>query len=65
MSDKQHRSFEAVSGERQPGLLADLWRMLKQHKKYWLIPLVAGLFILGLLVYLGGSAAAPFIYTLF
>lgn len=30
-----------------------------------MIPLIAGLLIFGLLVILGGSAAAPFIYTLF
>jgi hypothetical protein len=65
MDPKQKTSFEAASSDRQPGLLGDLWSMLKHHKKYWLIPLIAGLLVLGLLVYLGGTAAAPFIYTLF
>ncbi len=61
----QKTSFEAASTKQQPSLLADLWLLLKQHKKYWLIPVVAGLLILGVLVVLGGTAAAPFIYTLF
>lgn len=65
MKDNEQTSFEAASSEHQPGLLADLWLMLKQHKKYWLIPLVVGLLILGVFVYLGATAAAPFIYTLF
>jgi hypothetical protein len=39
--------------------------MLKQNKKYWLIPLVVILLLFGVLVILGSSAAAPFIYTLF
>jgi hypothetical protein len=39
---------------------------LKNRKKWWLIPVVVILLILGLLiVFAGGSALAPFIYTLF
>jgi hypothetical protein len=35
------------------------------HKKWWLLPLVFVLLALAALVFLGGSPAAPFIYTLF
>jgi len=46
--------------------LKDLWRFLAARKKWWLAPLIIVLFILGLLIVLGGtSAIAPFIYTLF
>jgi hypothetical protein len=39
---------------------------LFRRKKYWLIPLVVMLTLLGfLLVFAQGSALAPFIYTLF
>lgn len=39
---------------------------LKTHKKYWLLPIVIILFLMGLLIVLTqGSALAPFIYTLF
>ena len=31
--------------------------MLKHNKKFWLIPLIAGLLLFGLLIILGGSAA--------
>ena len=65
MNDQQETSFEAASSKKQPGLLTDLWSFLKQNKKYWLIPVIAGLLVLGVLVVLGGTAAAPFIYTLF
>ena len=65
MNNLQRTPFEAVSDRKQPSLLTDLWSLLKQHKKYWMIPVVAGLLILGVLVVLGGTAAAPFIYTLF
>jgi hypothetical protein len=47
-------------------LLADLWRYLKVRKKYWLLPVLITLGVLGGLVVLAqGSAVAPFIYTLF
>jgi hypothetical protein len=47
-------------------LLAELWRFMKVRKKYWLIPIIVVMFLLGgLLVLAQGSAIAPFIYTLF
>jgi hypothetical protein len=46
--------------------LKDLWGFFKQRKKYWLLPIVTVLLLFGaLLVFTGGSAIAPFIYTLF
>ncbi|MBN1158622.1 MAG: hypothetical protein JXA61_04515 [Bacteroidales bacterium] len=47
-------------------LLKDLWLFMKERKKYWLIPVIIILLILGLLiVFSAGSAIAPFIYTIF
>jgi hypothetical protein len=44
----------------------DLWAFMRERKKFWLIPIVTALVLLGALVVLTqGSAAAPFIYTLF
>lgn len=46
--------------------LSDVWGFLKVRKKFWLLPLLTALLIMGGLVVLtGGSAVAPFIYTLF
>ena len=46
--------------------LKDIWNYLKLRKKWWLTPLIIVLLILGLMIVLGGgSALAPFIYTLF
>lgn len=45
---------------------SDIWGFLKVRKKFWLLPLITVLVLLGALVILGGgSAVAPFIYTLF
>ncbi|MFL6655107.1 MAG: DUF5989 family protein [Sulfurifustis sp.] len=47
-------------------LLNDLWAYMRVRKKFWLLPIIATLLLLGVLIVLGqGSAIAPFIYTLF
>ena len=47
-------------------LLKDLWDFLRVRKKFWLLPLIATLLMLGSIIFLSsGSALAPFIYTLF
>lgn len=46
--------------------LKDLWQFIRERKKFWLAPVILLLLLLGLLiVFGGGSAIAPFIYTLF
>ena len=56
---------KAAEAARSPGVLGEFWYFLKQSKKWWLLPIVIVLVGLGLLIALSGSAAAPFIYTLF
>jgi len=47
-------------------LLKDLWRYLMQNKKWWLIPLVITLLLVGFFLFLAASSAlSPFIYSLF
>ena len=44
----------------------ELWAFMKERKKFWLLPIVLILVLVGtLLVLTQGSAVAPFIYTLF
>ena len=46
--------------------LADLWGFLRVRKKFWLLPIILVLMLVGSLVLLtSGTALAPFIYTLF
>jgi len=46
--------------------LKELWFYMRERKKYWLIPVMLVLVILGVLMVIAqGSAVAPFIYTLF
>jgi hypothetical protein len=46
--------------------LKDFWLFMIQRKKFWLLPIILVLLLLGVLIVFGGSSAmAPFIYTLF
>jgi hypothetical protein len=46
--------------------LKDLWLFMRAKKKFWLLPIVIILVLIGLLIVFGGtSALAPFIYSLF
>jgi hypothetical protein len=48
------------------GLVAEFWQFLKVRKKWWLLPIVVVMAMIGaLLVFAQGSALAPFIYTIF
>jgi hypothetical protein len=48
------------------GFLGELWTFLKVRKKFWLMPILLVMILLGgLIVLTQGSAVAPFIYTLF
>jgi hypothetical protein len=47
-------------------LISELWTFMKVRKKFWLLPIMGMMVMLGGLVVLTkGSAIAPFIYTLF
>ncbi|MEW6307280.1 MAG: DUF5989 family protein [Verrucomicrobiota bacterium] len=65
MSDEPKKSFAEAGEQKDMSLVQEFFLMLKENKKYWMIPLVVMLLLLGLLVILGGTGAAPFIYTLF
>lgn len=46
--------------------LREFLQFLASRRKFWLIPSIVVLALLGVLIVLGsGSALAPFIYTLF
>ena len=48
------------------GLLREFWGFMKVRKKFWLLPIIIILVLLGvLIVFTESSAVAPFIYALF
>ena len=46
-------------------ILSELWIFMRANKAYWITPVVLVVLLLMGLVVLGGTSAAPFIYTLF
>lgn len=48
------------------GFVRELWQFLRVRKKFWLLPILMMLVLLGgLIILTQGSAVAPFIYTIF
>ena len=47
-------------------LVSELWAFMRIRKKWWLLPIIVIMVMVGaLLVFAQGSALAPFIYTIF
>jgi len=57
--------FEAAGQGEAPSLVREFRDLIFENKKWWLIPILVVLFLVGLLVVLSSTGAAPFIYTLF
>jgi hypothetical protein len=59
------KDYRSLSEEGSSNVLSELWAFLRHNKKWWLAPILLMLLLLGVLIILGGTGAAPFIYTLF
>ena len=63
--DTNEASFDDLAEGEQIGLVREFWDFLRYNKKWWLLPIIATLLILGIFVVLTATPLAPFIYTLF
>jgi hypothetical protein len=59
------KDLRELSESRSTGLFGELWGFMSHNKKWWLTPIVLMMLLLGALILVGGTGAAPFIYTLF
>ena len=57
--------FSTLADGPEPNVLTEFWQFLAYNKKWGMIPILAVLALVGLLVMLGSTGAAPFIYPLF
>ncbi len=57
--------FEREGEGKREGLILEFKGFLMENKKWWLLPILLVLGLVGVLVVLSGSGAAPFIYTFF
>ena len=59
------KRFADLADQRPPSFLQELWHLLVTHRAWILVPIITAIVILGVLVMLTSTGAAPFIYTLF
>lgn len=62
MADKK---FQDLDPGQDQGLFAEFAAFMSENRKWWLAPVLGMLLLIGVLIVLGGTGAAPFIYTLF
>ena len=65
MPKTEDSDIAQLSKGRRQTLVSEFWDFLKHNKKWWLLPILLVVLLLGMLVFLSGSGAAPFVYTLF
>jgi hypothetical protein len=59
------KDFADQIGQKKPGFFAEFWAYLRHSKKWWMLPILAVLLLLGGLVLLSSTGLGPFIYALF
>ena len=62
---EEKSEFEQLEQEEQMSLMREFGLFIVENKKWWLIPIVLVLGLVGLLVFFTNTGAAPFIYTVF
>jgi hypothetical protein len=66
MTDRdQDKSFEEAGQEAEQGLVGEFFSFMKENAAWWLVPFLVVFGLLGLLLVLGGTGAAPFLYAMF
>ena len=57
--------FADLANAPEPGIITEFLQFLSENKRWWLIPILVVLALVGILVFLSSSVVAPFIYPLF
>ena len=67
MTEKdQGTDFESEARKAERNSMAgEFWSFLKENKKWWLLPIILVIALIGALLVIAASGAGPFIYTLF
>ena len=63
-NDNESVLFQEAAKEKPPGLIAEFWEFLKENKKWWLLPIIVILLLLGMALFVA-PASVPWIYALF
>jgi hypothetical protein len=65
LPDTDHEAFSKRAAEKRRGPMAEFLSFVLHNKKWWLTPIIIVLALVAVLVVLGGTGMAPFIYSLF
>jgi hypothetical protein len=66
MGDESLSELEKAASDRpRDNIVSDFWYFLRRTGKYWLLPILVMCLLLGALMLLLHTAAAPFIYAIF
>lgn len=57
--------FERAAAGKPGHFAGEVWTFLRENRKWWMLPLIVVLVLVGGLIVLSSTAVAPFIYTLF
>lgn len=61
----EQNDFERIGEQKQPSLVGEFVSFIWENKAWWMIPILLVFGLIGILVLLSSTGAAPFIYTLF
>lgn len=64
LPDEQNE-FEKLGEDEQLSIVSEFVLFIRENKAWWMIPILLVLGMVGLLIVLSSTGAAPFIYTLF
>jgi hypothetical protein len=63
--EDQTKFEEAASRAEAGGIVSEFIGFMRENTKWWLIPFLIVFGLLAILIVLGSTGAAPFIYTMF
>ena len=54
-----------LASQRSTNIASELWSFVRSNRKWWLLPILSSLLLIGMFLFLATTGAAPLIYTLF
>jgi hypothetical protein len=61
--DNRDNEFLQAAGQQDRGLIAEFWAFMAENKMWWLTPILIVFLLLGVLLILGATGVAPFLYS--
>lgn len=66
MTDQPDQKFDEMAAQTKGGgIVSEFFAFMKDNAKWWLIPFLVVFGLLGVIIVLGGTGVAPFIYAMF